>query len=47
MRLALDLAEAWPQPHAYTPRFLRCEALPVMAYRLRRRLQAVRDSRGG
>ena len=27
MRAALDLAEAWPHPHADTPRYLRCEAL--------------------
>jgi hypothetical protein len=29
MRIALDLAEAWPQPHADTPRYLRCEALAL------------------
>lgn len=27
LRAALDLAEAWPHPHADTPRYLRCQAL--------------------
>ena len=29
VRVALDLAEAWPQPHADTPRYLRCEGLAL------------------
>ena len=29
LRAALDLAEAWPLPHADTPRYLRCEALAL------------------
>lgn len=32
LRAALDLAEAWPDPHADTPRYLRCKAL-VLALR--------------
>ena len=45
LRAALDLAEAWPDPHADTPRYLRCTAL-LLAVRTARPGQARRALSG-
>lgn len=45
LRMALELAEAWPQPHADTPRYLRCEAV-VLALLARRPRQVWRALSG-